>query len=122
MRLRSTAEASASRIVLPVYDMNTSSREGRDTLTERIATGRLANSRGTKCSPDSTEKVTSPSCIPASRPNPSASARMAAGSSAVLICTRSLPTEAFSASGVSMATIWPWSMIAILSQFSASSM
>ncbi len=102
--------------------MNTSSSEGRDTLTDWIATGRRANSRGTNCSPDSTENVTRPSWMPASRPNTSASARIAAGSSAVLICTRSLPIEAFSASGVSMATIFPWSMMAIRSQFSASSM
>jgi hypothetical protein len=40
----------------------------------------------------------------------------------VLIWTRSRPTDAFSASGVSMATMTPWSMMAIRSQFSASSM
>jgi hypothetical protein len=47
---------------------------------------------------------------------------MAAWSSLVEICTRSLPMLAFSLSGVSMATIWPWSMMAMRSQFSASSM
>ena len=47
---------------------------------------------------------------------------MAAASSAVWICTRSLPTLALSASGVSIATIFPWSMMAIRSQCSASSM
>jgi len=46
---------------------------------------------------------------------------MAAGSSLVLICTRSVPTLAFRFSGVSMATILPWSMMAMRSQFSASS-
>ena len=51
-----------------------------------------------------------------------ASASIAVASSAVWIWTRSSPTLAFSASGVSIATIWPWSMIAIRSQFSASSM
>ena len=102
--------------------MNTSSREGRDTLTDLMAIGRRANNWGTNCSPDSTENVTSPSCTPASIANTSSSARIAAWSSAVLICTRSLPIEAFSASGVSIATIWPWSMMAIRSQFSASSM
>ena len=32
--------------------MNTSSSEGRDTLTERMGTPSSANSRGTNCSPD----------------------------------------------------------------------
>ncbi len=102
--------------------MNTSSSEGRATLTDWIGTDRLANSCGTNCSPEATEKVTAPSRIAASMPNSRASSAMAAGSSAVWICTRSLPTLAFSASGVSIATIWPWSMIAIRSQCSASSM
>ena len=43
-------------------------------------------------------------------------------SSSVWICTRSLPTLALSASGVSRTTILPWSMIAMRSQCSASSM
>src|SRR5438270_912021 len=68
--------------------MNTSSREGRDTLTDLIATGSAPNSFGTKCSPDSTENVTRPSCTPASRPNMSSSARIAVASSAVLIWPR----------------------------------
>ena len=46
--------ASASRIVLPVKDMNTSSRLGRDTLTDVIGTSSSANSCGTNCAPLST--------------------------------------------------------------------
>ncbi len=81
-----------------------------------------ANRRGTNCSPSGTENVTWPSAMTASRPKRSRSAAMAASSSSVPIWTRSLPTCALSASGVSSATIWPWSMIAIRSQYSASSM
>ena len=102
--------------------MKTSSRVGRATLTERIEWVSSANSRGTNCSPDATLNVTRPSWTAASRSNRSLSSWMVAWSSVVEICTRSLPTLAFSASGVSIATILPWSMMAMRSQFSASSM
>ena len=62
--------------------------------------------------------IFSAASIPKSRP----SSLMVAASSPVWICTRSLPTLALSASGVSIATIFPWSMMAIRSQCSASSM
>src|SRR3954471_13790542 len=42
---------SASRIVVPVCDMKTSSSDGRDTLTDRMPTPSSANSRGTNASP-----------------------------------------------------------------------
>src|SRR5690606_6398750 len=120
--LRSPAPASASRIVVPVNDMNTSSSDGRETCTERIGTPSSANSRGTNASPDATEKATAPSDTPASSPNRSRIAAIAASSSVVSMRTRSSPLPAVSAPGVSGATIVPWSMIAILSQNSASSM
>ncbi len=60
-RFLSPAVASESLMVRPVYDMKTSSRDGRATLTERIATVSSANSRGTNCSPDVTLNVTRPS-------------------------------------------------------------
>ncbi len=71
-------DASASLMVVPVYDMNTSSSDGRETLTERIGTERPANSCGTNSSPEATEKVTASSWMAASIPNRSASSAMAA--------------------------------------------
>ena len=109
-------------MVEPVYDMKTSSSDGRATLTDRMGTPSSANSRGTKFSPSGTAKVTSSSATVASIPNRSRRALIAAWSSSVLICTRSVPTLAFRASGVSSTMIWPLSMIAIRSQYSASSM
>jgi hypothetical protein len=102
--------------------MKTSSSDGRATLTERIGTPSSANRRGTNCSPASTAKVTIPSATVASMPKRSASAAIAAASSSVEIWTRSRPTLAFSAAGVSTTMIRPWSMIAMRSQYSASSM
>src|SRR5215831_15302721 len=81
--------------------MNTSSSEGRATLTERIGWPSSANRRGTNCSPEDTPKMTVPSAFVASMPNRSRRAAIASSSSSVSICTRSLPTFAFSASGVS---------------------
>src|SRR5439155_24154973 len=102
---------SASRIVVPVCDMNTSSNEGLDTLTDRIGTPSSAKSRGTNSSPAGTENITWPSAIFPVMPNWSCKASNAASSSAVVICTRSSPTAALSASGVSRTTIRPLSMI-----------
>lgn len=116
------SNCSTSRIDAPVYFMKTSSSVGRFTLTERIRTSRSANSRGTNASPASTPKVTAPSEMTASMPNCSASRVIARSSSSVWMRTVSCPTESFRAAGVSMATISPWSMIAIRSQNSASSM
>src|SRR5439155_245825 len=67
-RLRSAPDASASRIVRPVYDMNTSSRVGRATRTEWIGTSSSSNSRGTNSSPFSTWKARAPSLGAASSP------------------------------------------------------
>ena len=67
--------------------MNTSSSVGRETLTERIGTPSSANRRGTNSSPLGTPNVTAPSEIVASIPNRSASAAIAASSSAVWIVT-----------------------------------
>ena len=115
-------DSSASRIVVPVCDMKTSSSVGRETLTEPMPTPSSANSRGTNSSPEGTKKVTAPSDMVASTPNRSASAARAASSSSVWMRTRSAPTCSLSASGVSRTTISPWSMIAMRSQNSASSM
>ncbi len=41
--------------------MKTSSSVGRETLTDRIATPRSANRRGTNSSPDGTKNATAPS-------------------------------------------------------------
>ena len=102
--------------------MKTSSSVGRETLTAWIGTPSSANRRGTNSSPCGTPKVTAPSAILASMPKCSASAAIAASSSSVWIVTRSVPTCALSVSGASSATISPWSMIAIRSHHSASSM
>ena len=85
--------------------MNTSSSDGRETLTERIGGwpgSHSANRRGTNCSPSGTPKVTAPSAIVAL----DAEALVQRGDRGGVvvgrrICTRSLPTLAFSASGVS---------------------
>jgi len=81
-----------------------------------------ANSRGTNASPDATWNVTAPSATVASMPKRPRSAVSAAASSSVPSTTRSAPTLALSTSGVSSTTISPRSMIAIRSQYSASSM
>ena len=62
LRLRSLAVASASRIVVPVYDMKTSSSDGRDTLTDLIGTPSPSNRRGTNSPPFSTAIVTRLAC------------------------------------------------------------
>src|SRR5205823_5575788 len=86
------ADSSASRIVVPVCDMKTSSSVGRATLTDLIGTPSSENRRGTNSSPPGTAKVTAPSEIMASMPKVSASAASAASSSSVSIRTRSAPT------------------------------
>ena len=91
-RILSCAEASASRMVVPVNDMKTSSSEGRARFTERMGTPSSAKRRGMKRSPSATAKRTAPSWTPASIWNRSRSAATAAASSAVRICTTSLPT------------------------------
>ena len=113
---------SASRIVEPVWDMKTSSRVGRERLTDLIGTPSSAKSRGTNSSPSATAKLTTPSETVASRPKRSPSAAIAASSSAVSIRIRSAPTCFLQRLGVSRATISPWSMIAMRPQNSASSM
>jgi hypothetical protein len=72
--------------------------------------------------PGGTAKVTAPLWTAAEIPKRSVSTAMAATSSSVWIWTRSLPTLALSASGVSTTTIRPEFMMAMRSQFSASSM
>ena len=72
--------------------------------------------------PDSTLNVTVPSCRATSRSNWSLSSLMAAWSSPVPICTRVLADAGLQVLGVSIATILPWSMMAMRSQFPASSM
>jgi hypothetical protein len=57
-----------------------------------------------------------------SRPEIAATRGSAATLSRVVMVTTSPPTRAFSSSGVPIAWIVPWSMIAIRSQDSASSM
>ena len=103
--------------------MKTSSSDGRETLTERIGTPSSANRRGTNCSPALTPKVTSPSAIWRAQPEALAQRRdrrlrRRRSGSARGPCRR----LALSVSGVSSTTIWPLSMIAIRSQYSASSM
>src|SRR5262245_19934269 len=120
----SPAPASASRISRPVYWMNTSSRLGRRTFTLRTPTVRCSNMRGTNDSPSGTRirSPAPPSSTSPSTPSPRAMSSRALGSSAVSIVTVSTPTDAFSASGESMATMWPRSLMAMRSQRSASSM
>ena len=55
------ADSSASRIVDPVWVMKTSSRVGRERLTDLIGTSSSAKSRGTNSSPSATAKLTTPS-------------------------------------------------------------
>src|SRR6266542_1013318 len=101
--------------------MNTSSRVGRATLIARMRTPSSANRRGTNSSPPTTWKVTASSLMAASRPKRSRSAAIAAASSSLRSVTRSLPTLAFSSSGVPSTTMVPLSMMAMRSQYSASS-
>src|SRR6266498_4052256 len=101
--------------------MNTSSRVGRATLIARMRTPSSANRRGTNSSPPTTWKVTASSLMAASRPKRSRSAAIAAASSSLRRVTRSLPTLAFSSSGVPSTTMVPLSMMAMRSQYSASS-
>src|SRR2546430_16865744 len=120
----SPAPASASRMSRPVYWMKTSSRLGRRTFTLRTPTVRCSNMRGTNHSPSGTRNR-SPAPLSStspSTPSPRAISSRAVASSAVSIVTVSTPTDAFSASGESMATMRPRSMIAMRSQRSASSM
>src|SRR5205823_6754681 len=77
-RSRSALDDSASLIVRPVNAMNTSSSDGRATLTERMPIPRSLNRRGTKVSPFGTCAVTAPSLIVASTLNFSRKALMAA--------------------------------------------
>ena len=102
--------------------MNTSSRVGRLTRIDWMGMPSSANNRGTNCSPPGTWNVTAPSLMVAVSPKCAARAAMAAALSAVCSSTRSWPTLAFRASGVSIRTISPLSMMAMRSQFSASSM
>ena len=117
------ASSSASRIV--------DAGEGHEDIverraaddTERIVRPDSANSRGTNSSPEGTPKVTAPSAMPASIPKRSArSRRSRPRHRRCEIVTRSRPTPALSVSGPSRATISPWSMIAMRSHHSASSM
>ena len=88
--------------------MKTSSSVGRETLTERIGTPSSANRRGTNSSPAGTQNVTAPSAIVRLEPEALARARRSRPRRRrCWICTRSVPTCALSASGVSSATISP---------------
>ena len=101
---------------------NTSSRLGRRRVT--VSTGALSSrtSRGTNALPSATSMRSVPSSREGVTPSICLISLAACSGWSEVIVTTSPPTIAFSSSGVPRAAMWPWSMIAMRLQYSASSM
>ena len=102
--------------------MKTSSRVGRATFTDLIGTANSANSRGTNCSPPSTANVTAPSATVALEPELPLQRGDRRALSSVWICDAVLADAGLQRLGRVQRDDVPWSMMAMRSQYSASSM